>query len=325
MNTTAHNTLPSGLLRKSVLALVPGLVLAVLLSSCATPPPPTPYPGRVVGHRVVSTEERRAFSAELASSPDSRLRIKFTDLRLLTIREVPVHEKMLEYKIDDSGDRSALRHEVVPDEFIEGPEQVRNETRVAGPLAGQALTLNGRPIRTGADGVFVDETGYVLSLFDTPFRRDVVLTFHCEGRTDVALRVTRAELLASLGVDPAVGKAGPRGALRFRVEFPESVRAGALMVVRVTAVNRESTPVWRVEGRLFSRVPWLGGKSFYFGRIDPGSNRVFERRIQVPPTAPAGTYYALLAFMDWLGPNTVRNVPVALRVLPATPDRPAAP
>jgi len=325
LSITARITVQFGLVRKSVLSPASGLILAVLLASCTTPPPPIPYPGRVVGHRVVSSEERRAFSAELAPSPDSHPRIRFTDLRLLTIREVPVHEKMLEYRIGDSTDRSAVRHEVVPDEFIEGPEQIRNERRVAGPLAGRDLTLNGRPIRTGADGVFVDEAGYILSLFDVPFRRDVLLTFHCAGRADVALRVTRAALLASLGIDPTVGKAGPRGALRFRVELPQSIATGGVMVVRVTAENREATPVWGVEGRLFSRVPWLGGKSFYFGRIDPGSSRVFERRIHVPSAVPAGTYYALLAFMDWLGPNTGRNVPITLRVLPAGADRSAAP
>lgn len=308
-----------------VQGLFPALAAVWFLASCATPPP-TPYPGRIVGHRVVSTDEHRAFSVKLSPSPDWRARLKFHDLRLLTIHEVPVHEKMLEYKIDESGDRSGLHHEVVPDEFIEGPEEVRNETKTVGPLTRCALTLDGQAIRTGPDGVYVDDQEYLLSLFDVPFRKEVRLVLHCAGRNDVALRITRQELLASLGVDSSQGRAGPRKKLRFQVEVPSTLRAGETGTVRVKAENHESTPVWGVDVRLFSATPWLGGKSFYFGRIDPGGVRVFERRLRAPGDAQPGIYYALLAFMDWLGPNKDKNVPIALRVLPAAKQSaPAAP
>ncbi len=236
------------------------------------------------------------------------------DVRLRTVVEVPVYEKVIQYIDEHSDSPLPVRQEVVPGEFLEGKPRSRNEHAVPGPLAHAEILVNGTRAVTDARGRYVDAAGRILALFDPPGIKQATVTVAAPPRRSALLRITRRALLDALGVDERIGPAGPHRRLRFRVECPKKAAPGSDFEIAVTAENLEKSPVWAVQARSFSRHGWLGGRNFYFGRIAAESRRRFRRRIHVPAAAEPGVYYAAIGFWDWLGPLPERAVPLAVRI-----------
>ena len=287
---------------------------AFLLAACTSTLKPVVYPGKVVRTRVASIEERPSLTAHLAPSKDDRVCIQLMDLRLRTLREVPIHEKVIQYIDESSEDRRPVRQEIVPGVFIEGAPRIRNEHTVVGPLAETSFLINGSPAQTNANGVYEDDAGQILALFDPPKVKEATVTIEVKGRGTALLRFSRTQLLDALGVDTRIGPAGRNDRLRFQVECPKTVAAGGGFEMTVTVMNRDKTAAWAVEARSFSRHSWMDGRNFYFGRLGPGARRVFHRRFRVPRDAAPGLYYAAVGFWDWLGPARGKSVPLAITV-----------
>jgi len=310
----ARDAVPSSMLGRVVRWFSAPAAMILFVSGCSTVRPEA-FPGKIVRTRVVDRTERRTLRAELVPSGDGVVRVRLKDVRVRTIREVPVHEKILQYVSDEDATKRPVRVEVVPDEFIEGPETVRTETVEVGPLAQGTVELNGEPVRTDADGVYVDDAERILSLFDVPGRKRATLVFTAKGWGAATVEVRRDELLASLGVDSSLtGAAGSNDGLVRTASIPGYVVPGQVVDVRIEFRNGGKTPVWGLEGRIFSRHAWLDGRKFYFGKVGAGGVRWFRRRLRVPKDASPGTYYAVIGFWDWLGPIPEKRVPVRIVV-----------
>jgi len=286
------------------------LFLAV---GCATVEPVV-YRGRVVRKEVVRTVHQPSFACSLARSPDSQPHFAVTRHDLVTYHEVPIHEKVLEYKAPDETNRGNIDHKIVPGEFLRGTPTVRNEKVELGGWGNAEFGLNGVPVKTDKSGVFADQTECVLAMFDDLSRPDASVAVSHAEYGQIVLKVTRDELLASLGVDTESRRRPDRDGLSLTVSCPDVVARGAPFQITLRAKNTGERYACAVTGRTVSRHKWLDGRNFYIGAIGPGEERSFSRTFVAPDDQPGGAVFCAMGVWDVLGALPDKMAPMKLSV-----------
>ncbi|MBI5444695.1 MAG: PDZ domain-containing protein [Deltaproteobacteria bacterium] len=94
-----------------------------------------------------------------------------------------------------------------------------------------------------------------------------------------------ARLLGEKGVDWTDGRSDPKPRLSVRFPRDARVEAGTPAELTLTVKNEGSQPVYRVWGRTTSDNPLLKNLDLPFGRIDPGKERSWTVKIEVPKAA----------------------------------------
>ncbi|MBN2451572.1 MAG: hypothetical protein JXR77_14375 [Lentisphaeria bacterium] len=283
---------------------------------------------------MVRTEEHPFFRCGLASVPGSVPVLRFRRQQRVVIHEVSIYEVVEEEVTGtEERNRNAMVSRVVPDEEMRGEPVVREVDRDVGPLAGESFLLRGQVVTTDGNGLYADVNQDLLRPFDdlalhtweTTVRHaelgeaTLALTRYLTRRwtaepPDARILAGQSDLLLALGcVYEPRSPAGNSG-LRVEVTCPRVVTAGGSIVVRATATNGGKDTVSCLTGRLFSRHPWLAGITLYFGNVQAGERRVFERRVVVPEDVRPGSVYAALGFWDILGPVMEARRPLYLMV-----------
>ena len=289
--------------------------LLVLTAGCETTKPVT-YPGKLVRKELVRTERTPGFTCELADSFDGTLRIQVTGYDIVVYHEIPVYEKVLEYRAPDETDRGTIDQKVVVDEFVRGKMQKRVEKVPAGPVREESFKVNGTVSRTDARGLIEAPNDTVLSMFDNLAVSDSVVRITHSVLGEVQMKVTRSELMNAIGVEAEEpGKTASPEAIDFAITAPKKIARGQPFVITLSGSNHSALPSSCIEARIVSRIPWLDGRMFYLGVLKPGNKRTFSRRFTAPKTQPDATVYATVG--PWApawGPVHTANLTIRLRI-----------
>ena len=300
---------------RTVPAAVAALCVLVLFCSCSSVQPPTTYRGRQIDSELVDKTHEPGLTVSLLPSADGRCRLRIEQYEIVTRREIPIYEKVLEYRPQDSANRDDIRHEVVSGEVLRGEPQERTERHEKGPLANEPVEVNGRLFATDERGVITDEQDHLLSLFDEPYSREAEVAVRHSRLGRATLTLTKEELLRSLAVNLSRGAQASNAGLRVHAEpRPASPRPGERIVITLSAENRGPRFISRVEARSFSRLPWLDGRNFYIGGLNPGQRKTFSRTFRVPHDQKPGACFVEIGVWDLLGADPKRNLPLTLTV-----------
>lgn len=92
-----------------------------------------------------------------------------------------------------------------------------------------------------------------------------------------------AEAFAALGVDWSAGRNPPVPSVAIRVDLGEdgALVAGEAEEVKLKITNTGDAPLWRISATTSSEAPWLDGREFYVGRLEPGEERTVIQRVLV--------------------------------------------
>lgn len=292
----------------------------ILFSGCTTSVVPFEYRGKLVGKRLVKTERQPGFTVKLVKSSGHLPQLAFTGYEVVTHHEVPRYEKLLEYRPKQStedADYGSIRRELVPGEYIDGTVETRTERRELGPLADTGISLDGVAIRTNASGVYVDRSQQLLQPFDEPYAREVSLRLARTDADKLELTITRAEILASLGVSEETTPRNSRDGVHYSLTpAPEKPRPGDELRLTLTVQNKGKRSIDSVQARCISRHDWISGKNFYIGTLKPGEAKSFSRSFTVPNVAAPTVVFAAVGIRDRLGPASEHTVPVVLTLEP---------
>jgi len=318
------------------------LVASILFAVCTSAaPPPVKRRGRLVRTEVQRTEETSSFRWHLSPSPDSRPRLFFEGVSLVTVHKVNIHQVVVEVPATNEANPGGIEYRPVPGESMEGETFSVQNSEVTGPLGSETFLINDVPVTTDEAGVATDTDQVLLRLFDDLSTTEVTVRAHHPRLGSVLLPLTRdvmkrytdgtkppnnlkqTDVLASLGLDFIPKRTGGRTGVTMTAQTPEKVRAGESFSVTLTVANAGDTATSSLLGRTFSRHPWLHGRLFYIGSVEPGQSLTFTRRFAIPADAKGGTVFAGLGFWDILG--TIPDKGIVLKMeLQGAPPKPAA-
>ncbi len=317
--------------------LVAGLLVSVCVSAA---PPPEKRRGRMIRTDVERTETTSSFRWSLSPSPDSRPRLFFEEVSLITLHKVNIHQVVVELPADAEANPAGIEYRVVPGETMKGETFTVQHSQIAGPLAQETFLVNDVPMTTDEAGVAIDENQTLLRLFDDLSTTEVTVRAHHARLGSVLLPLTRnimkryvagdkppanlaqTDVLASLGLDFVPKRTGGRQGVTMSAKVPESIRAGEPFDIALTVSNQGDMATSSLLGRTFSRFPWLHGRLFYIGGVEPGQSRTFTRRFIVPADAKGGTVFGGLGFWDIMG--TMTNQGIVLKMdMEGAPEKPA--
>jgi hypothetical protein len=319
------------------------LMAASLLLSATVPgaPPPEKRRGRLDHAETLDTEHSPSFRWHLASSPDSRPRLLFEGVDLVTVRKVRMYQTVVEKPAAKDGENSEMEYEVVPGEFIRGETYAEQSSTVSGPLPHETFTVNGVDMTTDGGGVAIDETQSLLGLFDDLSTTSAVVRASHKTRGGVLLKLTRnvvkrytgeakqpedlknSDILASLGLDFGPKRTSGRKGVVMSLDAPDRLEPGQSFDLSLTVSNQGTTETSSVLGRIFSRHEWLHGRLFYIGSVQPGTSLTFSRHFAVPADAKPGLVFAGVGFWDLLGTIPNKGIVLKMELAPATGKMPA--
>ena len=220
------------------------------------------------------------------------------------IYERPVYEAVNRYANPNDLNRDHIRHEPIPNKELFGDIEERVQKRRSGVLANAAVQCLGAPTETDERGILSIDAERVLKHFDDPTRKTLSVDFiHPKyGRFETEL--TREALLALYGIQsqPDKSRDSHTEGVKFSVAHTKMARQGETVTFEVKATNEGAKPAFGVRARLFSRRPWLNGRFFYIGDLDPGQSQSFKRTLEVPTDAEPGDGYAQIGVRHAGGP-----------------------
>jgi hypothetical protein len=203
---------------------------------------------------------------------------------------------------------------------MEGESTPQQQTAIKGPFGNQTFLFLGREITTDENGIWVDDTQFILEHFDTLANTPLEITASLPDGKPQSLTLTRqllrqpkgqavipdistkpaADILETLGLD-FTREITPSGAeISIEADCPETAEAEGYQGITLSVKNEGDKDVRNLFGCIFSSEPTLNGKLFYFGRIAPGKSASFSRVLQMPKRA--GETFVTFAFWSILGP-----------------------
>jgi hypothetical protein len=319
------------------------LLTASLLMSAVLPadPPPEKRRGRLDHSDTLRTERTPSFRWHLAPSPDSRPRLLFEGVDLVTVYKVRMYQTVIEKPAPKDAETVETGYEVIAGEFIRGETFAEQSSVVSGPLVNETFEINGVPVKTDGSGVAVDETQVVLGLFDDLTTTTATVRASHEKRGGVLLRLTRnvlkryvdgekqptdfqsTDVLASLGLDFEPKRTSGRKGVVMELASPTKLEAGQSFTLVLTVTNKGDAETSSLMGRVFSRHEWLHGRLFYIGSVQPGTSITFSRSFVVPADAKSGIAYAGIGFWDLLGTIPNQGIVLKMDVAGAPEQKPA--
>lgn len=312
-----------------LIAVLGALLLAVALHAAN---PPTRQRGRLLNTKLLTTDHKHIFNAQLAPSTDGVPRVLLTKYDIVTFHEVGIYEVLLEFKAPDETDRGKIIYKVAEGETIRGEETQRSEEVLLGPCLGEKFTVLGAEVESDAAGIIADEQGLLLRLFDDLTTPETELEIAHETMGTVTLPLTRGiivrrtseatlrtrmkagDILAAMGLDFCPATRSGHDDLGVTVSCPETVTPGQVMEITVEVENDGASHVSSFLGRTVSRHDWLNGRNFYIGSLAPGDTQSFTRKYEVPAGHPAGTVFLVIGMWDILGAMPDYNTPLQIKV-----------
>jgi hypothetical protein len=191
------------------------------------------------------------------------------------------------------------------------------ENQVA--FANETFRIDGIDCTTDKDGRVVDAHQRLLAPFDQIAHNstEIVVTHAAMGEKKIVITrdllkkptsIQKAvaedappayDVLESLGLDFTQLRQNGKDGLVISYKVPESVKAGETVKITIDIANHGTLPIGTVLIRAFSREPWLNGKMFYFGNIQPGKKVSFMRLVTLPERKD--TIFYAVGFWNVLG------------------------
>lgn len=280
------------------------------------------YRGDFLRNERVATESNPFIAAEFIGLREGNLAFLLRHMDRQVIRELPIYQKVMVTRNDDDMQSPGIRI-VVPGETLEGKEKSRLETVELGLLADASVQFNGMSCRTNhgrscrtnrdgvfassgrtnRDGVFIDSDQMILAIFDNLKVNCHTFTITNLRHGDCEIELTREEMNEKLGINYANTRSSHADdQLVGEVEWDRSnYRAGDVAVLSLKVTNdSKAGGIYRLLGRTVSRWPWLDGKMFYIGDLEPTESRVVSRRLVVPDDLPEDldVLYLRIGFCD---------------------------
>lgn len=271
------------------------------------------YPGRFTHKKLVAKNHQSYILATLVPVVDHNVAFQFKWFEKRMLQERSYFEKVVVTRErkdeDDPGDRA-----IVPDEYVEGPLDSREENVEIGPLMAEEVDYLGACVMTDGEGILVDGAQLVLALFDDLRERSRTIRFQTQNHGALDVVVTRDELNKRYGIHYDSGSVSVPENIGLRAawsqeQFQPGDRAELTLTVRNTGTRGN---VRQLLARSMSRWPWLDGRMFYIGDLAPGEERVFTRVFHLPPEMEAATYYLRVGARDYSGAK--RQAPLCLKV-----------
>lgn len=293
------------------------------------PPAANPNEGVKCRGKLLRTEVRtiedspQIVCSLTVDGPYKQPKLKLAQQKLRVLTEFPVYETLLRRFIpDDNGVRGFYEYKPIAGEFSLGEETTRAEIVPDGPLAFKTVEVNSLTLTTDANGVIQDPAGD-LDLFaavDALNRRTAAFMISAEGFPPIEFVVFRTmpqrkefdqkrldepddqDLLIVCGLDFRQSQHEPeQSGLNATLLLPAGesiVRAGELFPLTVRVENRGQRATSCLLGRIFSRLPELNGKLFFFGAVPPGETREFTRLFKVNADNRISNIFAEVRFED---------------------------
>ena len=263
------------------------------------------YRGDFLRNERVATENNPFIAAEFIGLRESNLAFLFRRMDLQVIRERPIYQKVMVTRNDDDMQSPGIRI-VVPGETLEGPVESRQERVELGLLADAFVQFDGISGRTNRDGVFIDSDQTILAIFDNLKVNRHTFTIANLRHGTCKIELTRLEMNEKLGINYANTRSSHADdQLVGEVEWDRSnYRAGDVAVLSLKVTNdSKAGGIYRLLGRSVSRWPWLDGKMFYIGDLEPTESRVVSRHLVVPDDLPEdlAVLYLRIGFCDLTG------------------------
>lgn len=248
------------------------------------------------------------------------------------IRRTSVGVKMYESLIQTVGSDGILspgsnnvRYIVDEGKEIPGEEVEDVEYRRDGVCRNQIFVVNGRTVVTDDEGVIVDWPGDegigILEYFDKQENLDLQISISGKGMQHRQLTIFRRmpqrrendeknlvepperELLNVYGLNFLPGGGEPeRKALDVTVKTRSNIiLPNVPFEIEVSVRNNGSKSTSCLAGRIFSRLPWLNGRWFYFGAVKPGETLKFKRYVVADRADLVDRAFGELRFRDSYG------------------------
>lgn len=284
--------------------------------------------GNYLRTEVRKQEAREQFDCQLGTGLASQPRLVFRRQKFVTLHEVRIFETLLRTALesDSSTGKTAFsyQYQVLPGEFMEGETLTRTETQDQGPFADTLFLINGKELRTDAQGEIVDsgpDCLGILEYFDKWENRQLEFTVEHSTLGVRKMTVYRImprrpksdektleespanDILLSFNLDYEQRRTPPERE-NLQIEYlvsSSSIRPGSPFSLTVKISNLGLQDTSNLTGCIFSREPWLHGRMFYFGAIAPGKSLVFTRSFLPDQALAVPTCYATLAFIDSWG------------------------
>ncbi len=267
----------------------------------------------------------------------SFLAFRFQEVQTRSYQEVRLYEVVEEVAKFQEGEgitpQGMIEYVPVPGKVAEGEIIPHEESVVTGPLKNQKLLLLGKEITTDDQGIWIDATQEILSRFDNLGTTSLEVTATLPNGNGHAFHLTRfllkqreeqplpgvqkpltVDILEALGMDFSREITPSSNEISATVEFPETAEAGSFHPVTVTVKNEGSKPVLNLFGCIFSSIPSLNGKLFYFGKLPPAESLSFSRVLQIPRIE--GDCFFTIAFWSILGPIPEPRIHQKIHILP---------
>ncbi len=290
------------------------VLLLLMLSSC-TSIQQVVIRGHLLRHELVKAERKPFLQCQLVVEDGSPCLV-FEKYESVTYSEIPVYEKVLEFRDPNDSDRHNREYRPVVGEVIRGEQVQREETLSKGPAVDVPVQIDGIAVRTDGNGRYTDSEEIILKYFDDSSLSEINLKVDNTDYGICELRIERDELMHILQIqqdEPNV--VADRENLTMRCEVPDALRPGDEFELKLEVTNTGERPSSTISSRLIGRNNWLDGINFYIGSIPPGSTRSFARLIKVPPQQSAGNVFAVIGFCDRrLGAMPEKNLPLIITV-----------
>ena len=275
----------------------------------------TDHRGALLRKEIVATESNPFIAVEFIGLREGNLAFLFRRMDRQVIRERPIYQKVIVTRNEDDMQGPGIRI-VVPGETMLGDKELRQENVELGLLADASVQFDGMSARTNKDGVFIDCDQAILAIFDNLKVNRHTFTITNLRHGNCMVELTRLEMYEKLDINYEETRSShAEDHLVGEVEWNRSsYRAGDVAVLSLKVTNdSKDNGIYRLLGRTVSRWPWLDGKMFYIGDLEPAESRVVSRRLVVPDDLPAdlAVLHLRIGFNDLTGgkpqvPATVR-------------------
>lgn len=281
--------------------------------------------GRFVKEEIEKTEEAPSYTVALDETTGSLPVLVFRKQTIRTIHTVRMYETIVEVATLDNAKGSVYREQVqpqvIPGELIAGERNTHTEAIDGAPFANETFRIEGSDYTTDKMGRLTDTHQRLLTPFDQISHNSYDITVSHAELGEKKIVITREllkkpltihkavaedappvyDVLSSLGLDFTQLRQNGKEGLIVSYNVPESVKGGQTVTITVDIANHGELPIGTVLIRTFSREPWLGGKFFYFGNIDPGKRASFTREFTVPENSLTEVSHVAFAVWDLLG------------------------
>lgn len=289
--------------------------------------------GKYLRTEIRKTDKKDSYSVELLESPNGMPVLFFKKFTILTHHEVRIYEMLLEIVHENAGkgitERGAVDYVLVPDEFYEGEESLRDVIGDETPFAENDFEAKfGNTvwnIQTDKDGKYIDSSQRILEVFDNLRVKNEELVVKHSELGNRSLVISRnllkrenanlpdrdekdpSDILQAFGLDYTQLRISSADGLRASVKAPAKARPGEAIALTVEVQNVagdgqnvEGKSICNLMGRSFASDSSLNGKMFYFGSIKPGKTASFTRIVKMPESK-GRTCYVSIGFWTILG------------------------